>query len=95
MEISKEQFEDHLEEDKRAFSAIHKKLDLLATKEDMKQIVEAFNAIKNAGSVLTIGGKWGFRVLMTLSAIILAWGVIMGGFKAILAGIFGWAVTPK
>lgn len=93
--ITREEFELHLEADKVAFRTIHEKLDLVATKKDMEQIVETFNALKSAGTIIAGGGKWGYKILITVASIVMAWLVVTGGIKAVLATIFGWAVTPK
>jgi hypothetical protein len=95
MQISQEQFDRHLEDDKKSFKALNDKLDLVATKKDMEQIVEAFNTIKTAGILLAGGGKWGFRILTTLAGIVIAWGIVTGGLKAAVAAIFGWAISSK
>lgn len=63
----------------------------LATKEDIAQIVQVFGNIKTAASILSIGGRYGFKTILTIAGFITAILIIIGGFKTALAALFAWA----
>lgn len=92
--ITKEDLLKHARDDKANFDAINATLSTLATKEDVKQIIEVFNNLKTAGQIIAGGSKWGYRILITIAAIVFATATITGGFKAILVGLLGW-IMPK
>lgn len=66
--------------------AIEKKLETLATKEDVRGVVQAYKSFMLAEKIITGGGKWSFRALVVIATLIGALIVILGGFKTAL----GW-----
>jgi hypothetical protein len=69
----------HTEED-------NKRLENLATKDDIKEMQEAFNDFIKALKVFRSTSKWGYRALLVVSSVVIAVVTIGGGFKTII----GW-----
>lgn len=57
----------------------------LATKKDTEDILRVFNAVKTAIDVTERGGKWGYRAILTLASLVVAFGIISGGWKGMIA----------
>ena len=58
----------------------------LATKEDIKEMKDAFDDFVTALRVFKNTSKWGYRTLLVLASVIIAVVSIGGGFKTIT----GW-----
>lgn len=69
----------HTEEDNKRFEN-------LATKDDIKEMQEAFNDFIKALKVFRATSKWGYRTLLVVSSVVIAVVTIGGGFKTII----GW-----
>lgn len=65
-----------------------------ATKQDVAPVLSLYNNIVLSAKITSTGGKWFYRIVLTLAALFIAWGVLLGGFKGFLASLFVWA-TPK
>jgi hypothetical protein len=63
-----------------------KRFDGLATKEDIREMKEAFSDFITALKIFKAGSKWGYRALLVVASIVIAVVGIGGGFKTIL----GW-----
>lgn len=73
------------------------KIAKLATKEDIdtkfqkiSDFVDGFNLTVKVGGIV---GKYGLKTITIVVTLIIAFGIISGGFKAALAGIAGWAIS--
>lgn len=63
-----------------------------ATKHDVSPVIELYNTLAMSGKIVSGGGKWFSRAVLVTASLIIAFGVISGGFKAFLAGIIGWVM---
>lgn len=67
----------------------------LATKADVEQIVQLFNSLKSAASIIGGTGKWSWRVLLGFAMFIAVVTVITGGAKAGLAYMISLALGGR
>lgn len=64
----------------------------LASKQDIKDIKEFMNNVDLTFKVIRGTGKYSKTIILTLASIIVAFAVITGGLKALLASIATWAL---
>lgn len=57
----------------------------LATKADVEEVVNAYKRFIKATDFVEKGGKWTWRAVSTIAAIILALSVLTGAWKVLLA----------
>lgn len=57
----------------------------LATKEDIKEMMDAFDDYMTALRLFRTTSKWGYRVLLVTASIVIAVVSIGGGYKTILS----------
>lgn len=93
-ERDNERFEDqkrHLDEALKAqdkkISVLATKDDLkkLATKEDIRNVVNVYNAFVTAGNIVSKSGGWLSKIIPLVASIIIAIGVISGAWKMMVA----------
>ena len=82
----------HQEEDMVHFKAMDEKMDTLATKDDIKEMKDAFEDFTKAVGFLKTGGKWGYRTLLVLATIVVSIVAIGGGFRTMFQWLTG--TTP-
>ena len=75
----------HQQDDTKQFKLLEEKMNTLATKEDIKEMKEAFEDCTKAGAFVRIGGIWGYRTLLVFATIMVSIVAIGGGFKTILS----------
>ena len=66
---------------------------LLATKQDMAELLTVWNNIKIGAGFVSGGGKWAYRFILLLAALFGAWAVVTGGLKAMAIAISHWALS--
>ena len=81
----------HQQDDAAHFIAIEEKMEVLATKADIKEMKEAFNDFVYAIQVFRSTSKWGYRSLLVLAGLIVAIVSIGGGFRTIIS----WFITIR
>lgn len=98
--VTQKQFREHSADDARHFKAINEAIaalptkgdmDKLATRDDMKEVLEIWKNVQLTGRILSGGGKWAWRTILVVAGIIGAVGIITGGLKAVIAGVVSWA----
>lgn len=75
----REDFQRHLDADSERFEKIHELLQKLATKEDVKEVSQAFAAAKSVGSFV-----------MWLAGIALAITALTGNLRSLFSFLFGF-----
>lgn len=68
----------------KRIESIEGKIELLATKQDIKEMKEAFEDFTNAITFLKRSGKISYRALLIIATIVVSVVAIGGGFKTIL-----------
>ena len=76
-------FSQHEIADATTFAEMSKQMANLATKDDIKDMKEAFEDIVNTIKIFKAGSKWSYRILIVLASIVAALAGIIGGFKII------------
>lgn len=79
-----ETFKEHADQDSVNFAAIHIKMDGLATKEDIEQVLEFMKKINTGEKII----KWSWNNLAKIGTVGLALIFIWGVFKFGLIGAF-------
>lgn len=77
-------YSNHIKDDAVNFQEIKDSMILVATKQDIKEMKEAFEEFTRAISFLKVGGRIGYRVLLVFATIMVSIVAIGGGFKTIL-----------
>ena len=71
---------------------MQKAVENLASKQDIKEIKEFMNNVDLTFKVIRSTGKYSKTFILTIASVIVAFAVITGGLKALLAAIATWAI---
>lgn len=66
----------------------------LAEKTDVQPVVDFYKKLVLSAEITQGAGKWTSRLILGLAALLIALGVISGGFKSLVIAVFTWAM-PK
>lgn len=64
--------------------ATKKDLEGLATQKSVEDVLRVFNSVKLAIRITETTGKFSYRTLLVIAAIVVSLGVIVGGWKAFI-----------
>lgn len=62
-----------------------------AEKKDVSPVVDFYEKLVLSGVILGVAGKWSNKLILGGAALLIAWGVLTGGFKAIIVAAVAWA----